>query len=844
MTSHHPCMPRILIHVSDYDAMSSSLCRLRLWQQNVWMLLLSLLVGVSTGSESTKSEADYAAFTKVAELAYISEIKPLLTTYCVKCHGGEKTKGEVNFSAIRGGAAAMELRELWIKSADQLHHQEMPPQKEKQPSSEEAKKIIVWINALKQGDRPDAGRVTIRRLNRAEYNNTMRDLIGIDVKPADKFPHDDIGEGFDNIADILSLSPLLLEKYLLAANGILDQVIVDDQVKLVYAAGEMSAIIDGKNEVGKQVTGAIGAISESASQRKFMVPGEIYTMFSVPKLGKYTFKIKAGAEQAGTDPARLAVKVDGQVVTEIKVLASTKSPATYSASVTLSPGYKRLSVIFTNPFTEASEKTTVLPMPPGDKKKKPQPKKPAEATEPAKPTTPPRVRAVVFDAVEIIGPPAAPITELHKRIFVSAPSKELSAREAARTIVTSFATRAFRKPVTQEQVELHLKVFDLADQRGELFSESVKLMIKSVLVSPQFFFRMEDEQKGDHNGNYRIIDWELASRLSYFLWSSMPDEELFTLAKEGKLHEPSIIEAQVRRMIADPKARSLVDNFSGQWLQLRNVFSVTPDERLFPELNQGLRQAMYDEGALLFQSILQEGRSLIEFIDADFTFLNEPLARHYGISGISGSQMRKVQLNDRNRGGLVTMASILTVTSNPTRTSPVKRGKWVMEQILGIPPLPPPPMVDGLKESEDGNVQILSLRQQMEKHRADPVCAGCHKVMDQIGFGLEKFDAVGRWRERYSDTNAAVDASGELPGEQRFNGPAELKKLFLTRKDDFARCLTEKLLTYALGRRLTAADDEAIERIVSATIKDGYKFDRLIIELTKSFPFQFRRQAR
>jgi mono/diheme cytochrome c family protein len=793
-----------------------------------------LVLGLAEASAAERgAAAQRQALTAQAQAAYEREVRPLLATYCVGCHGGGKTKGDLDLASYRTGAAAVGARSVWAKVATELHHGEMPPAKEtKRPSAAEAEAISGWIAGLRRLDPPDPGRVTIRRLNRAEYNNTVRDLLGLDAKPAAGFPNDDVGDGFDNIAEVLSLSPLLMEKYLLAADAVLEQIVADDQVKFDHAASELPAIIDGKADPGKPLRTGLAdkeALRE-ARCRTLSLPGEIHTQFSVLKEGRFTIKVRAGAEQAGNEPARLAVKIDGQVVGELKVTAKARSPMTMTCSANLGPGSKRLSVIFLNPFTE----------PPADPKASP----PKPVAGKAKEANGPRTRSVTIEAIDVAGPPGERTTDLHKRIFSAVPGKDLAPREAARQIAGRFATRTFRKPATAEQLELLLKVFDLAHSQGETFSESIKLMVKAALISPEFFYRLEEDQQGDADGVYRISAWELASRLSYFLWSSMPDDELFALAADGSLLDDHVLEAQVRRMIADPKGRALVDNFAGQWLRLRTIFEVTPDEKKFPELTGELRQAMYDEGALVFEAILREGRSLMEFIDTDFTFLNERLARHYGIAGVSGPQMRKVALGDRNRGGLITMGSLLVVTSNPTRTSPVKRGKWVLEEILGTPPPPPPPMVEALDKDDATATAGMTLRQRMERHRADPTCAGCHVVMDAIGFGLENFDAIGRWRDRDTDAGAAVDPAGELPGGQRFNGPAQLKRLFLVRRDDFARCLAEKLLTYALGRKLSFNDQDAIDGIVAATAKGGDRLDAMVVAIARSYPFRYRRLAK
>jgi len=795
----------------------------------------TLVAGTLVGADTSTAAQREALGTK-AEAAYVEHVKPLLATYCVKCHGGEKTKGDLNLANYKNGAQAVGARTVWGKVAAELHHSEMPPGKEKQPTADERKAITTWIASLRRLDPPDPGRVTFRRLNRAEYNNTVRDLLGLDAKPAADFPPDDVGDGFDNIADVLSLSPLLMEKYLLAADAVLENIVADDQVKFEHAASELPAIIDGKNDAGKPLKLDPTADKEAQREarcRTLAVPGEIFTQFSVLKEGKFTIKIRAGAEQAGNEPARLAVKIDGQVVGELKVTAKAKSPGQLTCSATLPPGAKRLSLIFLNPFTDP---------PPEVKPVDPKAPKPV-AGKPKDPPAP-RTRSVTIEEIEVTGPPGERVTDLHKRLFVAVPGKDLSARDAATKIAEQFAARAFRRPANKEQLDLLMKVFDLADSQGETFSESVKLMVKAALISPEFYFRIEEDRKSDADGVYRLDAWELASRLSYFLWSSMPDDELFATAKDGSLLDPKVQEFQVRRMIANPKTRALVDNFGGQWLRLRTIFEVTPDEKKYPEMTSDLRQAMYEEGALVFDAILREGRSIVDFIDTDFTFLNERLAKHYGISGVSGPAMRKVTLTDRNRGGIITMGSVLTVTSNPTRTSPVKRGKWVMEEILGTPPPPPPPMVEALDKEGDTATASMTLRQRMERHRQDPTCASCHVVMDAIGFGLENFDAIGRWRDKDADAGVLVDTSGELPGNQKFSSPSQLKQLFLTRRDDFCRTLAEKMLVYALGRKTGFNDQDAIDAITTATIKDGYRLDRLVVTIAQSYPFQYRRLAR
>jgi Protein of unknown function (DUF1592)/Protein of unknown function (DUF1588)/Protein of unknown function (DUF1585)/Protein of unknown function (DUF1595) len=392
--------------------------------------------------------------------------------------------------------------------------------------------------------------------------------------------------------------------------------------------------------------------------------------------------------------------------------------------------------------------------------------------------------------------------------------------------------------VHQDEVGRYVELVDDAARNGEPFERRIQLAVTAILLSPHFLFRVELDPPGFAPGQVRSLDdFELASRLSYFLWSSMPDEELFRLAQQGKLHEDGVVEAQARRMLKDPRSRALVDNFAAQWLQLRSLRTATRDPARYPGYDLPLRGAMRRESELFFEAVMREDRSVLEFLDADFTFVNDRLAAHYGLPPVAGGQFRRVALVGDRRGGLITQASVLTVTSNPTRTSPVKRGKWVLEQILGAPPPPPLPNVPELSESSRGT-RPSTLRQRLEEHRANPSCANCHAKMDPIGFGLENFDATGAWRTR--EGSLPIDASGSLPSGQTFRGPEGLKAFLMSRKDDFARCLTRKMMTYALGRGLGPADRAAVDRVVAALARDGYRFSSLVVGVVKSDPFRKR----
>ncbi|HZT83317.1 MAG TPA: DUF1592 domain-containing protein, partial [Gemmataceae bacterium] len=428
--------------------------------------------------------------------------------------------------------------------------------------------------------------------------------------------------------------------------------------------------------------------------------------------------------------------------------------------------------------------------------------------------------------------------DCRKRLGLLFRPGERPSPERLRKVVENFARRAYRRPVTEAEVTRLLRFVDLAEKQGDGWEKGLQLTFQAVLVSPNFLFRVEQEPDRDApNGVRRLNDFELASRLSYFLWSTMPDEELFALAGKGELRQGDNLERQVRRMLKDPKAHAFVENFAGQWLQLRNLKTAAPDPGTYPAFDDSLRAAMQKETELFFEAVLKEDRSILDFLDADFTFVNERLARHYGIAGVKGNEFRRVQLPDRRRGGVLTQASVLTVTSNPTRTSPVKRGKFIMENILGTPPPPPAPDAGELKE---GGELKGTLRQRMEQHRANPNCAVCHQKMDPLGFGFENFDGIGSWRTKEGKFD--IDPSGVLPGGEKFNGPAELKAVLKKMDGQFRRCLTEKMLTYALGRGLEYYDKCVVDDISAQVAKDNNKLSRLVIEVVRSDPFQMRRR--
>ncbi len=682
-------------------------------------------------------------------------------------------------------------REAWDKIARKLHTGEMPPKDETPLSDEDRAKLTGWIDAELAkygcGDGPrDPGRVTIRRLNRNEYNNTIRDLLGVDFRPADDFPSDDVGYGFDNIGDVLSMPPILLEKYLTAAENITVRVLGGQQVNLIT----------------EEVTG--GQRLDDSSRVITNESVEVRTKLRMHGQSQYLFRVRAWGDQAGDEPVRMAVYLDQDLVREFEVRATSDRPELYEAWFEGRGGRRTVSIVFKNDFYD-------------DK------------------VDPPLDRNLYLGDIEVTGP----YPENVKRILAKeyTPETRLS---VAREILHELMWRAYRRPVEESELARVMKLVELSDRDGGTFGGAIGLGMQAILCSPHFLFRVEQDPRPGEPEIRTLNDFEIAARLSYFLWSSMPDEELFALAKAGTLRAEGNLAKQVHRMLADEKADALVENFAGQWLQLRNLKIAAPDREKYPNFDEQLRRSMQRETELFFAAVMREDRSVLEFLDADFTFVDERLAVHYGMLDVKGKEFRKVALDRAQRGGVLTQASVLTVTSNPTRTSPVKRGKWVLENLFGTPPPPPPPDVPELKEAD---VELVgTMRERMAQHRANPACAVCHVRMDPLGLGLENFDGIGGWR--HMDGPHEIDASGELPGGEKFAGPGELKQILLASKDEFVRCLAEKLLTYALGRGIEYSDRCTVDDVARAAEEQDYKFSSLVLAIVESDAFQKRRAIR
>lgn len=737
--------------------------------------------------------------------AFKAKILPFIKSYCIDCHSGDKAKGGLSFDGYTSEAQARKDRKNWLAMQHVIAGGEMPPKNKPQPTKDEKEFFLTWIeNALAKVDCTgprDPGRVTIRRLNRAEYNNTIRDLCGVDFKPAEEFPADDVGYGFDNIGDVLSFQPVLLEKYLAAADKILATAVnLPEPIKSSKQTFRPQNILAFPRDAKSKDPGV---------KIVFKSEGFAYLeKFNFPAEGEYTIRFRAWGTKVGGAYPRAVVRVASKDVKSFTVDAEPGKAKTYEVTARFPTSESRVSVAFTNEFEDKENK---------------------------------KFREFGIETIEIEGPvnpvPAAESASA-KLLLVARPGPNVTARTAAEKVLTTFARRAYRRPVKSEEVARLMKLFDLATKEGETFHNALKLPMKAVLVSPHFLYRIEEDPKNPADVR-TISDHELATRLSYFLWSTMPDDELFAVVEKGDLRKPGVLEAQVRRMLKDPKAKALAENFAGQWLELRKLKALAPDKGFYPAFDEPLKAAMVREAELFFEFVVQNDRPVTDFLDADYTFVNERLAKHYGITGVVGSDFKKVKLPDARRGGVVTMASTLTVTSNPTRTSPVKRGKWILENVLGTPPPPPAPDVPELPPT--GQLKG-TLRQQMEQHRADPKCAICHNKLDPLGFGLENFDGIGAWRTQ--DNKKDIDPSGELPGGVKFSGPAELRKVLLGKADQFRSCFAEKLLTFGLGRGLEYYDKCALDDIVKASKADGDKFSAWVLAVVKSDPFQKRKGKR
>jgi hypothetical protein len=747
-----------------------------------------------------------------------TKVVPFLTKHCIQCHGPAKKKADLAFHLYKDEQAVLKDRKVWQSVQNMVHGGEMPPPERPRPGAQETDAFLDAIKDIfARADRSaksDPGRVTMRRLNRVEYRNTIRDLLGVDFD-ANELPPDDVGYGFDNIGDVLTISPFLMERYLASAETI---------VQRAFPAATPKP----------QVRHMDGRFLEPATRPEFVkgartiFMGNLNTPYKVTQKGEFSFRVRAYAQQAGDEPVRIALELDGKELKKFDVKAVEGKPEIYEATVQLNKGEYRGFVRFLNPFTgkidpEKKDK---------DKKNKSEAK-----------------RSLHVNWLELVGPMDARPESQQK---IMATEAGLDKKDKTRVILTRFLTRAYRRPAATDEVNRLIKLVDTVEGRGEKWEAGLQLAFQAVLCSPKFLFRVELDHRPDSPEAHPLDEFQLANRLSYFLWNTMPDDELFALAEKKQLH--ANLPAQVQRMLKDSQAEAMMENFGMQWLQLRTLRTAAPDSKQFPDWDESLRQSMLKETELFLRNLLTEDRSILDLIDADFTFLNERLARHYGIldtignrpgtkakpggTVLRGQAFQRVKLQGDDRGGILTQASVLTANSNPTRTSPVKRGRWILEQILGTPPPPPPANVPELPDGEKAQT-TGSLRQRMEQHRANASCAVCHARMDPIGFAFESFNGIGKFRTK--DGDFPIDTSGVLPNGQKFNGPGELKTILKGKKELFARNLTEKLLTYAVGRGVEYYDRVSVDNIVAALGRNDYRISVLVTEIVKSDPFRMRR---
>ncbi len=754
--------------------------------------------------------------------------RAVLDKYCVTCHDNEQQTGGITLQ----NADLTNLpshAETWEKVIRKLRVGQMPPAGMPRPDKATINGLASYLEtSLDQAYavKPNPGRAVMHRLNRAEYANAIHDLLALDIDGAAMLPPDDESSGFDNIADVLKVPPSLMERYLSASWNISREAVGDSRIAPVTATYRVRPDLSQDQHIDGLPLGTRGGI---LVQHTFPLDGEYVIKL---RLWRNTFDLMRGMEDAheieinldgvrigavtvggrddflrmAANPGEFGTKLDQQLTVRIPVKAGVHS---ISADTVLRSHAIKDDLV--KPFLRTTVDGLDI-------------------------TGDPSV-----DRVTIEGPfqaTGAGDTPVRKRIFICRPVKPQDELPCAKKILTALARNAYRRPASDTDLETLLSFYQRRRNDKGDFDAGIESALQFLLTSPEFLFRFEaDPANVPEGGSYRIDDLALASRLSFFLWSSIPDDQLLSLAVQKKLHEPASLEQQIKRMLADPKSDALIANFAEEWLFLRNLKSVAPNLDTYPDFDDNLRQAMKQETELFFGSIMREDRSVLDLLTADYTFVNERLARHYGIPGIYGSQFRKVHVDDEARRGLLGQGSILTVTSYAARTSPVQRGKWILTNILGVPPTPPPPGVPELKDNGEG-AKVLSVRERMELHRANEPCAGCHKVMDPVGFALENFDGVGHWRA--TDDGAKIDPSGTLFEGTRVNGPVELRKMLVARPETFVGVMTEKLLTYALGRGLDASDMPAVRKIVRDAAANGFRFSSLVNGVVNSPPFQMK----
>ncbi|MCT2398957.1 DUF1592 domain-containing protein [Novosphingobium mangrovi (ex Huang et al. 2023)] len=799
-------------------------------------LALSALVtaaAIYAGTQTEPALADASALMPATPAEQAAMIEPMLDKYCSRCHNdfdmvADLSVDDLRADDIRTGRHA----DAWEKILRRVAAGEMPPHSKPQPDPATRAAFVRWLDSSRAGyaaANPDPGHATLRRLNRFEYANAVRDLLALDVDFSRELPQDNSGYGFDNIADVLTVSPTLMERY-------------------VAVAGK----------VGRLATGL-------TSRREFVTTYQVPKDGSVKNAGVPAYNERASADlplaSRGGGAFRYFARYDGEYDIAAWLNSNTNNETDrltedrYSARVPMKAGSHLVGLsfrrrIWPDESVQTLHNTTdAVPLPLDPPKMLPLDVwvdgKRVQTLEVPSYRMHERYSQQNFPRdvlqIDVAGPYNAmgvPDTPSRRAIFTCHPKKASQEEACAHQIVSTLARRAWRRPVGGFDIAPLMRIY-AGERTASDFEHGVEAAIEAILVSPEFLFVVESDPSGSLPGSvHAISDLELATRLSLFLWSSIPDERLLSLAEEGKLHEPAVLDAEIDRMLRDPRAKALTENFAGQWLYLRNLDQQRPDIDVFPGFDTRLKQAMATETRMFFASVLHANRPVTDFIEADYTFLNQRLAKHYGIPGVVGTAFRKVSLKPEwHRGGLLGQASVLTVTSYNNHTSVVRRGKWILDNILASPPPPPPANVPALKAEHDG--RLLSAREQLELHRSDPNCASCHVKMDPLGFALENFDAVGAWRT--VDAGQTIDSGAVLPDGTKFAGITGLQQILMDRKNEFARAFTERLMTYALARGVGAQDMPAVREIASHAAADGYRVHTIVKGIAASPAFTMRR---
>jgi hypothetical protein len=726
--------------------------------------------------------------------SFDSDVRPLLSGVCNGCHNAKLASGGLDVAVFLDPASISAKRDGWEQITSKLSSGEMPPKGIPRPPAAQVDALLRYVQSeferIDRAAKPEPGRVTAHRLNRSEYSNTIRDLLGLDFHADEEFPPDDSGYGFDNIGDVLTVSPALMQKYLSVAERLAARAVGGNPLpkpgffnkrthlrRLSAGAIELTDILeyDADYIVRVNLTGHRGAQDKPVTL-VITVDGKPLKTVNVP-VQISAVNVQGGATQRGSEEARLFLAGNQHVI---------------RAEFVNDEALKEIP-----PNARLNANRNIFP-----------------------------------ESIELAGPfPPGEARPLQRKILLCDPAGGVVCVER---ILSNLAHHAYRRPVGRAEIGELTRVCEKARGAGYAPNESLQFAVAAVLVSPQFLFRIERDPKPGMTR--QISDVELASRISYFLWSSMPDEELLRLGEANQLHQPAILKAQVKRMINDSKSSAFAENFSGQWLETRSLDALQRDAKKFPEWSTELKDAMRTETRMFFEAVLRENRPISDFIDGRYSFLNENLAKHYGIDGVTGPEFRRVDLTTDQRSGVFTQGSVLAVSSYPTRTSIVLRGKYLLENVLNAPP-PPPPPVPSLNEEAVGTAGTL--RQQMEQHRSDALCASCHSKMDVLGFALENYDATGKWRTQ--DGKFPVDPSGAFPNGKTFTGPAEMKAILKESMPAFARALTEKLLTYAMGRGVESYDRLTVQDLVRQLAAGDYRLQNLVEGIVQCVPFQQRR---